>query len=480
MNACFMSDSITIATASVEHEKSYASVDAGYGRSSEWKDYEKIAFRIACIYIAFLCLPLYADWYTYLSKLNLAELNCRDLFIISTYRTIDFVKIDTESGKWGIASYVNLAIPFAIAVVGGFVWTLLDKKTKNYNQLYYWTRVVARYRVGIGIVAWGFRKLVPGQMVWPTTGILNTPLGDFQAQKLYWQSVGIVPSYEIFLGAAEFTAGFLLLFRKTTALGAALTAVVLGNIVIANHAYDGSVHVHSACYTIIALIILWHDLPNIWNLLVREKDVLPLPYYPVITQFWLKYTRIGLITFVHVVFVALFFVLQIDDYMHAPYRLPDTPGITDTKGAYNVTEFKLNNKIRPYDPTDSVRWQDAIFESWSTLSFKVNRTAVMDQSNGGGYSKKDVERTWELAGIGGGRRYFYYEADTVKHELHLFNKNDKHKNETLVLHYSRPTATRVVLSGINEFKDSIYVVLDRVEKNYPVIEKRQQASISLP
>ncbi|HSY61160.1 MAG TPA: hypothetical protein VK796_04745, partial [Cytophaga sp.] len=448
--------------------------------TSVWKGYEKVAFRIACIYLALLCLPLYGEWYKYLSKLNITELNCRDLFIISTYRTIDFIKIDTESGRWGIASYVNLFIPFVIAVVGGTVWTLLDKKTKNYNQLYYWTRVIARYRVGIGIVAWGFRKLVPGQMVWPTTGILNTPFGDFQAQKLYWQSVGIVPSYEVFLGCAEFAAGFLLLFRKTTALGAALTAVVLGNIVIANHVYDGSVHVHSACYTIIALIILWRDLPNIWNLLVKEKDVLPKPFYPVITQAWLKYTRIGLITFVHVVFVALFFVLQIDDYVHAPYRLPDTPGIANTQGVYNVTEFKLNNKLRPYDPYDSLRWQDAIFENWSTLSFKVNRTAVMDQSNGGGYSKKDVERTWELAGIGGGRRYFYYEADTVKHVLRLFNKNEKHKKETLVLHYSKPTSTRVVLAGVNEFKDSIYVVLDRVEKNYPVIQSREQVAVSLP
>ena len=447
--------------------------------ATAWTKNQKIAFRIVFIYLAFLCLPLYSEFYKYLYNLKLSELNCRDLFIIATYRTIDFVKINSESGRWGLLSYINLFIPLVIAVAGAALWTVLDKKTTEYNRLYYWIRVVARYRVGIGIVAWGFRKLIPGQMVWPTIGILNTPFGDFQAQKLYWQSVGIVPSYEVFLGIAEFTAGFLLLFRRTTALGAALTAVVLGNIVIANHVYDGSVHVHSFCYTIIALIILWYDLPNIWNLLVREKDTIPKTYYPIISEAWLKYTRIGLKAFVHIVFVALFLMLQIDDYVHAPYRLPDTPGIAGTAGIYNISEFKLNNKVIPYSPLDSLRWQDAVFENWSTISFKVNRTAVMDQSNGGGYSKKDVERTWELAGIGGGRRYFYYAADTVKHVLHLYNKNEKHKKEELILHYEIPTKSKIILSGTDEFKNSIYVVLDRVNKIYPVISQRE-AIVSLP
>src|SRR5690606_11318401 len=137
------------------------------------------------------------------------------------------------------------------------------------------------------------------------------------------QSLGIAPNYEIFLGMAEFAAGFLLLFRKTTSLGAALTFVVLGNIVIANHVYDGSVHVHSAYYAIIALIILWYDLPKIWKLLVLEKDVNVANYYPSFTDKWEKFTRTGLKVFVHSIFVALFLYLQMDDFKHAPYRIPD-------------------------------------------------------------------------------------------------------------------------------------------------------------
>lgn len=445
---------------------------------SEWKGYEKIAFRITFVYLLLLCIPLNPDWYEYFGKMDWSDINCRDLFVIATGRHFDFVKISTESGRWGIASYTNLAIPLLIAIVVAAIWTYFDRARKEYNTLYYWIRTVARYRVGVGIVAWGFRKLVPGQMVLPTLSILDTPFGDFQAQKLYWQGVGIAPGYEVFLGLAEFAAGFLLLFRKTTALGAALTAVVLGNIVIANHVYDGGVHAHSFYYTIIASILLWYHFPKIWHLIVNERDITPINYYPSFSENWQKYSRLGLKVFVHGVFVIWFFILQVDDYVHAPYRLPDTPGLTGATGHYNVSEFKLNNKLIPYSPLDSVRWHDAVFEKWSTLTFKINKPAIMDQSNGGGYSKKDLEKSWELAGIGGGRRYCYYEADTVKKILYLQNKNEKHRDEKLVLHYNQPSSTRIILSGTNEKKDSIYVVLDKVEKSFPLLNGRREASIT--
>jgi hypothetical protein len=446
----------------------------------EWKHHERTIFRISFVYFLFLCLPLDFETYKYLYKIDWSDLNCRDLFVLATWRHFDFVKFTNESGIWGIVSYVNLVIPLLFAIPLGYLWNYFYKKELKYDLLYYWIRTIVRYRVGLGLIAWGFRKLIPGQMVLPTLGILNTPMGDFQAQKLYWQGVGIVPEYEVFLGLAEFAAGFLLLFRKTTTLGAALSVVVMANIVIANHVYDGSVHVHSFYYTLLSLFILWKDFPKIWHLLIHEKDVVLTSYYPSFSETWQKYSRLGIKIFIHIVFVGLFLGLQIEDWIHDPYRLPDTPGLKGIQGYYEVHEFRLNNKILPYSPLDSVRWHNVVFERWSTLSFKTNRSSMMDQSNGGGYSKEDLERSWELAGIGGGRRYFYYQADTVKQIITLQNKNKAHRKEKQILHYYRPDSTRVILAGTNENNDSIYVVLDKVSKDYPVMKKRYEAVVSIP
>lgn len=434
-----------------------------------WTATELFGFRVFGTYLLLLCLPLTPDWYKYISNLNFAELNCRDLFIISTYRDLHLVNVHTESWRWGFASYFNLFLLFGISVLVAVVWSILDSKRRNYNILKYWVTVIARYRVGIGIVAWGFRKLVPGQMVLPTLGVLNTPYGDFQAQKLYWQGVGIVPGYEVFLGLAEFVAGFLLLFRKTTAVGAALTAVVLGNIVLANHVYDGGVHIHSATYTIIAIILFADYVPSLWRVFVQKQDASLSIYDPQNEAKWIIYLRRSLKVFTHSVFVVLFFGLQIHDYITEPYRIPDTPGIAGIQGYYEVEQFTNNGQVIPYSPHEAKRWHDAIFEKWSTLSFKVNRGVDIDQSNGGGAPKKDVERSWEVAGIANGRRFYYYK-DTLNHRLKLQNKNEKDRAERLELQLKQLDENKIQLSGLGLDKDSISVILVKESKKYPLID----------
>jgi hypothetical protein len=88
-------------------------------------------------------------------------------------------------------------------------------------------------------------------------------------------------------------------------------------------------------------------------------------------------------------------------------------------------------------------------------------------------NSSDLSITWELSGLSG-RQYYYYKADTVNHVLHLTNKNQANRNQKQELHYSRPTANRIILSGTNEFKDSIYVVLDKVQQPYPILTGREK------
>ena len=448
----------------------------------EWTEYEKIAFRIVFVFALFLSGPTSPHWYENLVNYNWSHLHWQMLYAFTAeIGSPKIVNISTESGKWGLASYANIAVLLLISAVIGGIWSYFDRGKKEYRNLYYWIRVLVRYQVGFSLVAWGFRKLIPMQMIWPPTNLLNTALINMQEQKLYWQSVGIVPNYESFLGLAEVLAGGFLLFRKTTALGGALTLVVLGNVAIANHVYDGSVHIPSFTYAVLGAIILWYDFPYIWKLLVKEEDVTPVHYYPVLDKNWQKYGRLGLKTIGLGIFVGLGF------YLHASgdlkYRLPEAVALEGAPGYYHVSEFKLNNKILPYSPSDSVRWQDVVFEKWATMTFKVNRPEKIDQSNGPAFDnvkggvKPDIERGWESAGLAG-PHFFYYKIDPEKQILYMQNKNPEYKQEKQVLHYERVGDKRLILSGTNEFSDSIRVVLDRVDKEYPVITKRGGVTVT--
>jgi hypothetical protein len=67
-------------------------------------------------------------------------------------------------------------------------------------------------------------------------------------------------------------------------------------------------------------------------------------------------------------------------------------------------------------------------------------------------------------------KYYRYEADTVNRQLTLYNKNPYYKNERLVFQYERPTPSRIILSGIDQDHDSVYAVLDRINKKYLIEE----------
>jgi hypothetical protein len=242
------------------------------------------------------------------------------------------------------------------------------------------------------------------------------------AQKIFWLSVGIVPWYQVFAGVVECLAGTLLFFRKTTTLGAILLVGALGDIVYVNFAYDGGVHVYSSYFVLMAAFLLVDDLPKVYNLLIRERYTVPVTFYPALSARWLKVTRIGLKSLVLFLFLGVLFYLQLVNFLYDPYKQPAVAGVRTLRGNYAVTEFRLNNKVIPYSPLDSLGWHEVEFENWSSLSFTVNKPTPLDLSNGGGAPQQDINRTFEITGVAGGRRVFHYYADTVDKVLYLEDK----------------------------------------------------------
>jgi hypothetical protein len=246
------------------------------------------------------------------------------------------------------------------------------------------------------------------------------------------------------------------------------------------------------------------------------------------------------------------------------------------RGNYAVTEFRLNNRLISYSPLDTIAWQEVEFEKWSSLTFTVNKPFPLDLSNGGGDPQRDVNRTFEITGVAGGRRVYHYYADTTDKVLYLEDKYKaspdrrnraagvggdggaagaddgatvavaggkvsassgrrgrrdrsgsslegggeqtaakgtwdswipkedrahigkevdqidprafstrrerdyasakKEKRNRMILKYDTiDGGNRVVLTGINENKDSVYIVLDRINKNFALTESSLQA-----
>ena len=506
-----------------------------------WKGYQKILFRISFIFFITMSIPTGVEWYNRTLALDWFHPNYRDIYDIARFLP-DMPFIDHY--QKGFKSYNDWLVLFIIAVIAGLIWTAFDRRRKEYNNLYYWLRVIVRYRAGIGMVGFGMQKVFPVQMAFPPIGILNTPLGDIPMQKLYWWEIGVSPYYQVFTGFVELTAGLLLFHRKTTFFGAVLLIVALGCVNYVNIAYDGNVHVYSTYFVVFGLFLLVYYARDLYHLQIKEQFTVPQHYYPSFSSKGWKYTRIGLKSLNIFIFLILLIPLQYLNFVYDPYNQPSAPGVAQLRGYYRVTEFKLNNKVIPFSPVDSVRWQDAAFEKWSSLSFKINLPVpeniaermpdskvrrYVDNTGFGfnsGAPQRDIDRTYEA--LAANRRAFYYRVDTLNHVLYMQDKStylnakdslrsqskdardriyaedwiskdalknmvgeveaipswgrstrrtrayakkspkDKLRDHMVLKYTALNNGERVILSGLNENSDSLYVVLDREKKNYAI------------
>jgi hypothetical protein len=427
---------------------------ATLSEAGSWTALEKASFRIAFIYFVIQSVPL--DWKYYRDLLTINWLNpgYGDIFRLARYSPRFFDGPDT---------FANWLVVLVIAVAGGIFWGTRDKESQEYNKLYYWLRVIVRYRLAVGLIAYGFIKFFPLQSPFPSISNLNTAYGDLSAWKLFALSLGVVPDYQSFLGAVEILGGLLLLHRRTTTIATLIIIPFTGNVFISNLAYEGGEYVYSFYLIVLALFLFAFDAKRLYSVLSLEQPTLPNRFNPIFTTEWQKYGRLVLKAGFIFIFVFLYGVKTYAGYRQSPYHYPQKPGIENTAGLYNVREFSINGQQLPYSPLDSVRWKDVVFEKWATISVRSGAPEKIDQALEEQIHAEDEKRNFEQAGAGG-RHYYSYTFDQAGRKLTLTNKVAP--SDQLIFNLSRPDSSTILLSGVNAKRDSIHVVLDKVQKKY--------------
>jgi len=163
-------------------------------------------------------------------------------------------------------------------------------------------------------------------------------------------------------------------------------------------------------------------------------------------------------------FVFLYGFKTWSAYHHEIYQYPQTAGLKDVAGLYDVSEFKVNSVALPYSATDTSRWTNIVFEKWATLSIGTNKSVKIDSAVTEEINDKDADRSYEEAGSIG-RQYYSYQIDAAKKQLILQNKNHNYPADKLVLNYTQPDASSLILSGVNG-RDTVYAVLHKIDKKY--------------
>jgi hypothetical protein len=240
-----------------------------------------------------------ASWTT-LQKWGFRFLFCYVLLFILPIPFSSLISI-TDFSFISIEFTAFIAELIASLVITG-IWSFLDAKRTNYQPLVYWFKLSLRASLFINMMVYGFVKVAASQFGEPTLIQLVTPVGELSPMRLLWIYMGYSAIYQIFTGLLEVAGGFLMLFRKTTTLGALLIAGVMSNVALMNFMYDIPVKSLSSHLFFFALILATFDFKRILYVFILNRKVDPVSFsVPIQTRWyelislWTKRIMIGLV-----------------------------------------------------------------------------------------------------------------------------------------------------------------------------------------
>jgi len=324
---------------------------------------------------------------------------------------------------------------------------VIDRKRHGYFHLNYWLCLFIRYYVAMVSFSYGILKLFALQMFFPNLSQLATPLGDFLPMRLSWMFIGYSAPYQVFSGVMETTVGLLLLYRRTATLGILMATAVFMNVFMLNLSYDIPVKLYSLHIVILCLFLLVNEWQRIMHFFILNKHApaSTIYYYP-FRKKWMRIGRIVLKTAFIIIAVGLQFYNMIDYYKFAHPAAVKQPIQT---GVYAVNVFAINKDTIPYSYTDSLRWQDIIFDQASLGSIKTADTAYRQRYK---------------------RAYFYYSFDSTRSSLD-FKKFQADSVFIASFRYAQPDSNTVLLWG-RQHNDSLYVELKRTHRHFQLAEKQ--------
>jgi hypothetical protein len=163
-----------------------------------------------------------------------------------------------------------------LAAVAAGIWSVLDRRRPHYRRLDEWFRYLLRFTLALAMIRYGTIKIIPAQMASPPPlSLLALRFGDLTRMRLLWLFTGTSTAYEVLVGGAEMLGGLLLLFRRTTLLGALVCAANLSMVVILNFCYDVHVKIYSMHLLFTALLLVAPDLRRLADMLVLNRRVEP-------------------------------------------------------------------------------------------------------------------------------------------------------------------------------------------------------------
>jgi len=377
---------------------------------NRWHPFTRTGFRFAFVYLLLFNLPFPLNAFPYVDKIGEWYNAIWNWMVPRVARAVFHREIDPVFNGSGDRTfdYVLVACLLLTALVITVIWTILDRKRLSYPTLYRWLNVYVRFSLGAVMIGYGAYKVISSQFPPPTLDRLMQPYGDSSPMGLLWTFMGASEAYTMFVGAAEMIAGILLFPRKTSMLGALMSAGVLSNIVALNFSYDVPVKLYSSHLLAMAVFLLLPELRRLANFFILNRPADCVTVQPLFRRtLWHRGA---------LVLSSLFLIAVVGTSLYQSYaqRRDFIALRSPLYGVWDVEEFKL---AQPTPTASAASWRRMVFDS-------PGRVAVQTATN---------------------HERFGLQLDQEKRTLTLRKRDDPRWNT--VLTYERASPDVITLAG---------------------------------
>ena len=306
-----------------------------------------------------------------------------------------------------------------LAMLGSVVWSLLDRRPRRHWRLLAGLSIVIRYELAVTMLVYGFIKMFPLQFSGPYPYRMDQAFGDASPMGLLWTFMGASPTYTSITGTIEVLGGVLLLSRRTTTLGAMVTAGAMGNIAALNYCYDVPVKLLSTHMCAFSLILLGLEWQRLVDFFILNRSAAARRLRTPFTGAWwpaLTYPIKIVIVF------ALLYSGVVEHIDAMKIYGPDRPR-PELYGFYQVEKFERDGELIPPLLSDQSRWNNMIIDGRGGITTARVKTMTRDTL------------------------YYEIKPDAETKKITIAAGYGENKGPEFVLDYEQPSAKAFVLRG---------------------------------
>ena len=412
-----------------------------------WSSARKFLFRFFFVYLFIYCFPFPFDSFEFTKPVAQPYYNFLDFIIPRigeswfhlTAKTAFPMFDKVDDSYYGL---VYLYTTLIISIITTIIWSIIDRRRRNYEVLRQWLRLYLRFFLAAYLFGYGFIKVFPSQFQPITAFRLTQVVGDQSPMLLAWNFMGYSSVFQKILGITEVVAGLFLLFRRTATIGAILSFGVFGFVVMMDFSFNVPVRLLSSHLLFISAFLFLGEGNRLMNVFFLNRTAAAVIEKPIITHPLYHKIFSGILIFLGICLFYSQIIISRRSEREFGWKLPLGP----LYGVYNTAYFIRNNDTIPSLQTDSLRWKQLVIDrgTWNQLGvIKVN---------------SDKRITYNI------------QPDTMKHILTIQSLKDT--TEKYSFAYSKPDAEHLLIKGVWK-KDSIEVLMYKYDLNNYLLHKER-------